>query len=94
MGSPVGTAPICSPALGPLGVFSGPFMGHQNVDLIQIDCKLFLQQKKTTTTTTHTQMSLFRISRECQFGFSHMQVFARQEKENIFTEEERELGGL
>ena len=38
----VGTARVCSPALEPLLVFSGPSMGHQNVDLKQIDYKIFL----------------------------------------------------
>ena len=44
-GLSVGTAPICSPASDSLGVLSGPHTGHHKVDLKQIDCQLFLQQK-------------------------------------------------
>lgn len=35
-GSRIGAASVCSPALEPLGVFSGPHTGLQNVDLQQI----------------------------------------------------------
>lgn len=40
----VGITPICSPALEALHVFLGPHMGHQDVDLKQIDYQIFLQQ--------------------------------------------------
>lgn len=36
-------------------------MGHQNLDLKQIDCCVFLHQK----------MGLFRINKELQFGVSN-----------------------
>ena len=63
MVSIVGTPSVCSPAPEPMGVFSGPWMGHQNVDLNQIVWQLFPQRWKT---------DLFKISRGLQFGvFNH-----------------------
>ena len=41
MGSIVGTIPIFSLALEPLGVFSGPLTGYQNVGLKQIEYRYF-----------------------------------------------------
>lgn len=40
--------PVSSQALEPLSIFCGHFMGKQNVDLKQINYKLFLQQKNKT----------------------------------------------
>ena len=54
----MGTASVCSPALESSGVSSGPCKGHQNVDLKQIECEIFLQQR-----------CLFGISSKLQFGF-------------------------
>lgn len=54
----VGTTPVCSPVLESSGVSSGPCKGHQNVDLKQIECEIFLKQR-----------CLFGISNELQFGF-------------------------
>lgn len=48
MGSIVLIVPVSSQALEPLSIFCGHFMGKQNVDLKQIDYKLFLQQKDKT----------------------------------------------
>ena len=40
----VDAAPVCSPALELLKVFSDPCIGHQTVDLKQMDFQIFLQQ--------------------------------------------------
>ena len=40
----VDAAPVCSPALKLLKVFSDPCIGHQTVDLKQMDFQIFLQQ--------------------------------------------------
>ena len=45
VGSIVGAAPVCSPVSESAGVISGPSMSHQNVDLKQIDCQIFLQPR-------------------------------------------------
>ena len=44
MGSVIGTSPIGSPTLEPLGIVFGPPMSHQNTDQRQIDHQVFLQQ--------------------------------------------------
>lgn len=42
MDSAVGTKPIYSSDAEHLGIFSVPFVGHQNVDLTQTNYQLFL----------------------------------------------------
>ena len=41
----VGIALVCSLAPETLGVFSGSCTGDQNIDLKQIGCQIFLQQR-------------------------------------------------
>ena len=48
IGSTVLIVPVSSQALEPLSIFYDHCMGKQNVDLKQIDYKLFLQQKNKT----------------------------------------------
>ena len=83
VGSGVSTTPVYSPVPKPLGVFSGPCLGYQNVDLKRIDCQIFLQQK----------MSLFRISRKLQSRvFKHGKPCASphtKEGEHYFIEREK-----
>lgn len=68
MGSVVGTTVFCSPAPGPFGVLSGPLVGHPDVNLKQVDCQVFLQQRWIYSGSAEN------CSSESATMVSHMQV--------------------
>ena len=80
MGSIVVIAPVFSLAPEPLGVFFSPCTGHQNVDLKQIDCQIFLQERWIYSGSAEN----------CNLGSATMvsfrQVPAQQGEENSFIE--------
>ena len=82
--------PVHSPAPKLSGIYSGPCTGQQNVGLKQIDCQLFLQQKK--------KGGLFRISRElqlcvCNHGGPCASSYTGRERKPANTEK-KEAGSI
>lgn len=88
MGSFVGIALVCSLAPETLGVFFGSCTGHQNIDLKQIDCQIFLQQKWVYSGSAENH------SLGSATVASFRRVPAQQGEESYFYRGKRKLGGL
>ena len=86
MGSIVGIALVCSLAPETLGVFSGSCTGDQNIDLKQIGCQIFLQQRGVTVTENHSLGSATVAS--------FRRVPAQQGEESYIYRGKRKLRGL
>lgn len=74
----VGIRPLCSPAVEHLWVFTGACMGHQNIDLKQRDCRIFLQQTYVYSGSAEN----------CKY----QQAMCRTMKGGLFSREEKETG--
>ena len=74
----VGITPVCSPALEHLWVCTGPCIDHQNIDLKQRDCQIFLQQAYIYSGSAGN----------CKY----QQAMCRTMKGNLFSREEKEAG--
>ena len=87
MGSVIGTSPIGSPTLEPLGIVFGPPMSHQNTDQRQIDHQVFLQQNGFI----QDQQRIAVWGLQC--GQPHESPPTAREGE-LFYRAENKLGGL